>query len=356
MTDPPVTVFIPAHDREAFVGAAIDSVLAQTWRDLECLVIDDGSRDGTRDVVRARADPRVRLIENGENRGIPRTRNRGIDEARGEYLAILDSDDLARPHRIERQVAFLDTHPAVAGVGSWARVVDSEGRPLRLQKCPTTSPGLAFTNMFRCAPRQSTLMFRREVLLRQRYREDCPVSQDLELFGRLARHEGLAAIPEDLVLLRQHDTRITVQGHERKNRVRREIFAERLAELGLHPTATDLDRHLLLGTAKVEQLEGRIDAETLTWAEGWLAELVRREVAFHDGDATEVADAAATVWSRFLRKAALVLGAAAVVPFADSELLTPLSPLTWGLNRWRLALRRLKDRVRRAQTGKRLGT
>ncbi|TDJ69860.1 MAG: glycosyltransferase family 2 protein [Planctomycetota bacterium] len=353
MTAPRVTVFIPTYDREDFVGAAIASVLAQTHLDLECLVIDDGSRDRTREVVRAFTDPRVRLVDNRENRGIPRTRNRGIDEARGEYLAVLDSDDLARPRRIERQVGFLDAHRDVAGVGSWARVIDTAGRPLRLQKCPTTSPGLAFTNMFRCAPRQSTMMFRRAVMARQRYREDCPVSQDLELFGRLARHEGLAAIPEDLVQLRQHDARITVQGHERKNSVRRGIFATRLSELGLEPTPEELDRHLLLGTAKVEQLEGRIDEGTLRWAQDWLEELVRREVAFHGGDAPEVSRAAATVWYRFLKKAAVVLGTDAVLPFADSDL---LGQHRNKLQRWRLAWRRLKDGARRAQTGKRLGT
>jgi len=353
MPSPRVTVFIPAFNREDYVGAAIASALCQTHQDLECLVIDDGSTDGTLEVVRGFDDARVRLVENGENRGIPRTRNRGIDEARGELLALLDSDDLARPERVERQVAFLDAHPELCGVGSWARVIDAAGATLRSQTCPVTSPGLAFTTLFRCAPRQSTMLLRRDVLTRERYREDFPVSSDLELFGRLARHAGLGALPEQLTELRQHPQRITVQQHTERGPVRREIFRVRLRELGLEPTAADLDRHLLLAAAKVEHLAGKLDAEILAWAEGWLTDLVRREITFHEErgrDASEVAQAAATVWSRFLKKAAHVLGSEAVLAHSNSAL---LGTQRRRFGRWKLAWRAMKGRLGGAQTGKR---
>src|SRR4051812_9656174 len=117
MTDSPkVTALIPVYDREPYVGEAIESILAQTFTDFELLVIDDGSTDRSRDIVRSYRDSRVRLGCNANNEGIPKTRNKGLRLARGEYLAFLDSDDWACAERFARQVTFLDTHPDYAAV------------------------------------------------------------------------------------------------------------------------------------------------------------------------------------------------------------------------------------------------
>ena len=85
-----MTVYIRAH----VVGEAIDSVLAQSFSDFELLLIDDGSSDGSVELIRRYSDPRIRLVVHDRNQGIPRTRNHGLEEARGEYLALLDSDEL----------------------------------------------------------------------------------------------------------------------------------------------------------------------------------------------------------------------------------------------------------------------
>jgi glycosyltransferase involved in cell wall biosynthesis len=95
---PKVTVLIPVYNREKYVAAAIDSILAQRFHDFELLLIDDGSTDGSVEIMRSYTrDPRVRLVCNDGNWGIPKTRNKGTTLARGEYLAMLDSDDLACP-------------------------------------------------------------------------------------------------------------------------------------------------------------------------------------------------------------------------------------------------------------------
>lgn len=112
---PRVSVVIPTHNRAALVCEAIDSALAQTYRDFEVLVVDDGSTDATAAVLPARfgGDPRVHLVRQ-ENRGAAAAQNTGVRLARGEFIALLGDDDLWRPEKLARQVAALDRHPDAA--------------------------------------------------------------------------------------------------------------------------------------------------------------------------------------------------------------------------------------------------
>src|SRR5262245_25968130 len=107
-----------AYDAEPFVGRAVESILAQTLRDLELIVVDDGSRDRTGEVLRAAAarDPRVTVISQ-ENAGVARSANRAAAVARGAYFARMDADDESLSDRLERQVAWLDRHPRAGVVG-----------------------------------------------------------------------------------------------------------------------------------------------------------------------------------------------------------------------------------------------
>lgn len=107
MTTPPVTVVIPAYNRAGSIALAIESVLRQSWGAFELLVVDDGSTDGTQDVVRGIADPRLRLIETPRNMGASAARNLGIEEARGDWVAFQDSDDEWLPLKLEKQMARL---------------------------------------------------------------------------------------------------------------------------------------------------------------------------------------------------------------------------------------------------------
>ncbi len=112
---PTVSVIIPTYNRRAYVQEAIDSVLAQTYTDYEIIVIDDGSTDGTGEALRERYGDKI-IYEWQENQGLSAARNRGIESSRGQYIALLDSDDLWMPEKLERQVACLSQHPEVAMV------------------------------------------------------------------------------------------------------------------------------------------------------------------------------------------------------------------------------------------------
>ncbi len=106
----PVSVIIPTYNRAALVAEAVASVLAQTWRDFEVLVVDDGSTDGTIEALAPYAS-RLRLLRRESRGGVSAARNTGIKAARGEWLAFLDSDDLWLPEKLSRQMAYLAAHP-----------------------------------------------------------------------------------------------------------------------------------------------------------------------------------------------------------------------------------------------------
>lgn len=350
MSPPRVTVFIPAYNREGYIRPAVASVLAQTFRDLECLVVDDGSNDRTCAVAESFGDPRVRVVRNTMNLGIPKTRNRGIDLARGQFVALLDSDDVALPDRIATQVDFLAANSEVAAVGSWARAIDEAGRVQeRLHTCPDSTSALAFTLMFRCAPRQSTLMIRRDVLARYRYDERCHVSQDLDLFGRLARDLPLRAIQRELVLFRHHPGRITAQGSPARDNIRRQIFHDRLSELGLSPTQGEMDRHMLLAAPRSTLLDA-IDDDYVEWAAHWLGELIARTHAARSGAPDpRVDDVATSIWLQVLKCAHRGLGARSVSRTLGWRMSRPI--------RWKLRWMVVKSPGKAgSQTGKRRGT
>ena len=102
---PPVSVVIPAYNRAATIGAAIDSVLRQTWTDFELVVVDNGSTDGTLEAARAVTDPRLRVVAAPRNLGAAGARNLGVAEARGTWIAFQDSDDEWMPQKLEKQMA-----------------------------------------------------------------------------------------------------------------------------------------------------------------------------------------------------------------------------------------------------------
>ena len=197
---PLVSVLIGAYDNAATLDRAIDSILGQTVRDLELLLIDDGSRDATPAVIAAAAarDERVRTLTMERNTGISRSLNEGLRAARAPIVAVQDADDYSAPERIERQLAVLAARPEVAVVGSRMHEVDPAGRPL----APRTSFSAGDVNdiLLRFNPIPNTsAAFRREPALAlggydPRYR----YAMEYDLWLRLADEHVLVALDEPL--------------------------------------------------------------------------------------------------------------------------------------------------------------
>ena len=115
---PKISVVMPAYNAEKYIGEAIESILNQTFKDFEFIIINDGSVDHTKEIIREYNDPRIVLLENDKNRGIVLSLNKGLDAATGKYIARMDADDIALKNRFERQVEYLDEHKDIGVLGT----------------------------------------------------------------------------------------------------------------------------------------------------------------------------------------------------------------------------------------------
>lgn len=186
----------------------MESVLGQTFGDFELLVLDDCGPDESVSIAQGFGDARVRVVRNERNIGQVATLNRGLREARTDYVARLDQDDVCLPDRFERQVTVLDAEPSVAVVGTWVDVVDEHGRRIDALRTRmddrATAVQLILENRLPLA--HPSVMFRREpVLAAGGYDEAVRYCEDMDLWRRLvlAGHE-LRVVPEPLLLYRVH--------------------------------------------------------------------------------------------------------------------------------------------------------
>jgi hypothetical protein len=215
-----LSVLLPVYNGAAFLRAALDSVLAQTFRDFELLVIDDGSSDGSAEIAASFADSRVRLLRHERNLGLARTLNAGLEAARSPLVARQDADDLSHPERLARQVAFLDAHPEIALLGTQGWAIDETGRRSGDLDKPCDPAGIAWLMMFDNAFLHTSVVFRRDVVLGLGgYDPAFVYCQDYELWSRLLRAHRAANLPDRLVLSRLHGgsmTETVQKDHERQ--------------------------------------------------------------------------------------------------------------------------------------------
>jgi len=222
LSEPLFTVVIPTYDRAASAAAAVRSVLAQTDARWECLVVDDGSTDGTRAALAPlAADARVRLFFNEKNRGQHACRNQAIRAARGEWIAFLDSDDLFLPRRLEALAAAISARPSAgfwftnAYVSRWGRLVGPLFDPAR--EIPEGKVPGWYAVGDRWLPYVTTMVCLRRAAFEKTgyFREDLRILEDTELYARMFR-DGLevGVLREPLAVRFIHEGQIT-RDHQR---------------------------------------------------------------------------------------------------------------------------------------------
>jgi glycosyltransferase involved in cell wall biosynthesis len=233
-----------AYNAETYIAAAIRSILNQTYVDWELIVIDDASKDQTVAMVNRLADQddRIKLIAKEQNTGVVDTRNIGIQSSKGKYLAILDSDDIAYPKRLELQLEFMEQHPDHVLVGGECWEIDSQGNPLkkidRLIPNEQLSTLLLFSNYFI----NSTVMIRKSALDLPAYHQGFQPSEDYELFCRLGKKGNLANLKTPLAYYRIHDQNISGDSAKLSAAIK-EIHRKYLDELGLKASEEELKLH-----------------------------------------------------------------------------------------------------------------
>lgn len=266
---PKVTVLMPVYNGEAHLREAIDSILGQTLADFEFLIINDGSTDASESVVRSYSDPRIRLVSNDRNLGLIATLNKGLDLARGEFVARMDCDDISLPRRLETQVSFMRTNSDVGICGTWFRTT---GARVERSVHPATSSGeVKSALLFNSPIGHPTVMMRRELIQKCElyYDQDFVHAEDYELWARAARVTHLANVPKQLLRYREHDGQISAVHNKKQQEVADRIRVSQLVELVPAVTADQARLHCEIARFETNDFD-RWHRE----AESWLVNLV----------------------------------------------------------------------------------
>lgn len=212
MNAPAVSVLLPVYNARKFIKQAVKSILTQTLRDFELVIINDGSTDGSESIVRelAAKDSRIVVISR-PNTGIVGALNDGLTRARSDIVARMDADDLSQPTRLEEQLAELNAHHDCVAVGTWVRVIDEAGRPIQVHCSPTTTAELEqqLLEGNGGALIHPTMMARKQAILTAgKYREEYRHAEDVDLYFRLLTRGRLGNVPKPLLDYRIHGASI----------------------------------------------------------------------------------------------------------------------------------------------------
>lgn len=209
MRVPKISVLMTAYNSEKYIRSAIDSIINQTYTDFELLIIDDGSQDRTISIVREYYDSRIRLICNPKNLGVGGARQVGLMHAKGEYIAILDSDDIAYPQRLEIQYHYLEKNKDIVLLGTGCEYSDNKGI-IQKFKTEQVSSTLKWILLFRNPFINSTVMYRRDLAIALGgYDLEMRISEDYLLFSRFAERYQVAQISDLLCWLRRNHQSLT---------------------------------------------------------------------------------------------------------------------------------------------------
>ncbi|HPD13481.1 MAG TPA: glycosyltransferase [Planctomycetota bacterium] len=271
MTAPAVTVLMSVHNGEAFLRQAVDSILAQTFRDFEFLIVDDGSTDGTGAILRSYSDPRVVVVRNDRCLTLPVSLNRGLRAARAPLVARADADDVYVPTRLARQVSYMERSQQIGASSAAFWTTDEKGGILERHSPPCRDEQIRLMLLWTACLSHPLAIFRRELVLTfGGYDERFWVAQDYDLWARLRDHTIFGNLSAPLMRHRSHPRSSAatrgLAGRELGCSVSRRLMSRYLGrELG-GPEAAGL-RWLLCG-------HGPIKADLLPLVLSLLAELL----------------------------------------------------------------------------------
>lgn len=227
MTAPKISVLMPAYNSEKYIAEAIESILNQTFGDFEFIIINDGSTDATPEIIRKYNDSRIRFIDNPNNQGLITVLNQGLELARGEYIARMDSDDISVPERLELQVDYMDKHPDVGVLGGWCLKFTNDGKTQILKMLE--NPGLLDLFSHGNLVSHPSVMMRAAVLKKYglKYDINYPHAEDFALWVQFAIVSKIYALPRVLVKYRWHGENVCIKYHDQQldsdRRIRKSI-------------------------------------------------------------------------------------------------------------------------------------
>jgi glycosyltransferase involved in cell wall biosynthesis len=247
MSKPLVSVVIPVYNSEKYLQQAIDSILNQTYTNLELILINDVSTDKSKEICLSNKDPRVFYYENEKNLGIALTRNAGFSKTKGKYIAILDNDDISLPERIEKQVDFLENNPDYGMCGTFYSVIDGEGKLVFKVELPTDAKDIHTFLLLQNCFSHSTTMYRSDLAKELPYLVKYDAISEYYLWLQMSQRSKLANLPVNLGLYRIHGKNFSVKKMDTMVSLLKNLEAEILTSLniGYSPEELTVYNHFL---------------------------------------------------------------------------------------------------------------
>lgn len=252
-----VSVLMPVYNSSRFLDTAIQSILKQTFTNFEFILIDDGSTDNSLDIIKSYLDPRIKVIVHEKNMGLIYTRNESVEIATGKYLAFLDSDDIALPQRLEKQVDFMERNPDYAIVGSWIKTIDINDNvsdnTIRYTSPPEVIPSiLLFKNYFTT----SSVIVRKSTLPEKPFQKDFPIAEDYNVWIGIADKHKVWNLQEVLIHYRVHNENISFVLKEKMIELDHLQLSRQLSKFNYSFSKEESDFYFLLGkTDRAEEYD-----------------------------------------------------------------------------------------------------
>lgn len=251
MPDPILSIVMPVYNAEPFIRESVSSILLQTFRDYELIVVDDGCTDSSMDIVSSFKDSRIRILKNEKNSGIVFSRNRGLAEAQGSFVAQFDADDIAIPDKFEKQIKFLQDNTQFGMIGSWAILINEKGEAMENKWKINAPPGripaiLLFRNYFV----QSAVVVRKEALPKSFYSSGYDLVEDYKMWFDISRANKVWNFPEYLVRYRVHSKSSSTIAEEKIHMLEMKVFRHIYESLGFVLAEEHFKSLLLLKSGK----------------------------------------------------------------------------------------------------------
>ena len=261
---PLVSVVMPSYHCEKFIGEAIESVFGQSYKNWELVIVEDGSKDHSLEIIQADEDERIKLFCNKENTGIAEATNRGIWESQGKYLALLDADDIAEKNRLALQVDYLEAHEEIDVLGGRTTLINELGELIDYSNIPRRNPKyIKAVLLFRCLDFwNSTAMIRRDFVKKHglHYENGCYGMQDYRFYMECSKVGNISSIDAFLSRHRFHRENETERNFRVYSAERARTYAQfqtySLQKSGFHLTEDALS---LIHKALAER-DGRCDS------------------------------------------------------------------------------------------------
>lgn len=291
---PKVTVLMPVLDSSTYLHASIISILNQSYRDFQFLIIDDGSRDGGQDIVRSFDDPRIRFLQNDSNQGVAATLNKGMALAESKYIVRMDADDVSQRQRLAIQVEKMERDHELDICGSWVRMIDEGGKG-QVIRYPTQARLIKPYILFNNPLAHPSVIMRKSTLLRNglRYDEGVGAGQDYEFWARCVECCRIKNIPKPLLLWRRHHQGVTVKDSGNSNATALLVQRQALLRLGVDCDSGDLEGHRSIG-----QSRGKTSRHKLEEALSWLTRILVLNRSSQRYEPAALREVIAMIWYR----------------------------------------------------------